>query len=48
MIIQVVVTHSNLKKSTQILLKNRLQFLAMPTSTTTNVMALKCFTDTIQ
>ena len=38
----------NLKKSTQISLKNRLQFLAMPTSTTTNAMALKLFPDTMQ
>ena len=43
MIIQAAVTHSDFKKSTQILLKNRLQFLAIPTNTTTDAMALKFF-----
>ena len=41
MIIRAAVIHSNFKKSMQILLKNRLEFLAMPTSTTTDAMALK-------
>ena len=41
MIIRAAVTHSDLKKSVQILLKNHLQFLATPTSTTTDTMALK-------
>ena len=48
MIIWAAVTRSDLKESTQILLKNRLQFLATPTSTTTNAMACKNFSDTIQ
>ena len=48
MIIWAVVTRSDLKESTQISLKNRLQFLAMPTSTTTDAMALKFFPDTMQ
>ena len=49
MIIREAVTHSNLKKSAQkISLKNRLQFLAMPTSATTDAMALKFFPDTTQ
>ena len=48
MIIQAAVTHSDLKKSTQISLTNRLQILAMPISTTTYVMALKFFPDTMQ
>ena len=48
MIIWAVVTRSDLKKSTQISLKNRLQFLATPTSTTTDAMALKFFPDTMQ
>ena len=39
MIIWAAVTHSNLKKFIQISLKNRLQFLAMPISTTTDAMA---------
>ena len=43
MIIRAAVTHSDLKKSTQMLPKNRLQFLAMPTSTTTDAMAWKIF-----
>ena len=43
MIIQAAVTHSDSKKSTQILLKNRFQFLAIPTNTTTDTMALKFF-----
>ena len=46
MIIRAAVTCSDLKKSTQISLKNRLQFLAMPTSTTTDAMALNFFADT--
>ena len=41
MIIQAAVIRSNLKKSMQILLKNCLEFLATPTSTTTDAMALK-------
>ena len=40
MIIRAVVTRGNLEKSTQVSLKNRLQLLATPTSTTTNAMAL--------
>ena len=48
MIIQAAVTCSDLKKSTQISLKNRLQFLATPTSTTTDAMAWKIFPDTMQ
>ena len=48
MIILAVVTRSDFKKSTQILLKNRLQYLAMPTSTTTDAMALKFFPYTMQ
>ena len=48
MIIQAAVTCSDLKKSTQISLKNRLQFLAMPISTTTNAMALNFFPDTMK
>ena len=48
MIIRVAVTHSDLKKSVQISLKNHLQFLAMPTSVTTDAMGLKFFPDTIQ
>ena len=35
------------KKSTQISLKNHLQFLATPNSTTTDAMALKYFSDTM-
>ena len=49
MIIQAAVTRSDFKKSTQILIKNHLQCLATPTSTTTNAMALKnFFPDTMQ
>ena len=48
MIICAVVTRSDLKKSIQISLENRLQFLATPTSTTTDAMALKIFPDTMQ
>ena len=48
MIIWAAVTRSNFKKSMEISLKNRLQFLATPTSTTTNAMALKFFPDTMQ
>ena len=48
MIIRAAVTHSNLKKSTQILLKNRLQSLATLTSTNTDAMAWKFFADTMQ
>ena len=47
MIIRAAVTYDNFKKSRQILL-NHLQFLATPTSTITDAMALKCFVDTIQ
>ena len=47
MIIRAAVTCDNFKNSRQILL-NRLQFLAMPTSTITDAMAWKCFVDTIQ
>ena len=39
MIIRAAVTHSNLKNSTQISLNNHLQFLAMPTSTTTDAIS---------
>ena len=45
MIIRAAITCSNF---TQIFLKNHLQFLAMPTNTTTDAMALKFFQDTIQ
>ena len=48
MIIQAAVSCSDFKKSMQILLKSRLQFLAMPTSTTTDVMSFKFFPDTMQ
>ena len=48
MIILAAVTCSDLKKSAQILLKNRLQFLAVPTSTTTDAMALNFFPNTMQ
>ena len=48
MIISAAATRSDLKKSTQIMLKNCLQFLAMPTSTTTDGMALKFFPDIMQ
>ena len=44
MIIRAAVTRSDLKN----IAKNRLQFLAMPTSTTTDAMALKFFPDTMQ
>ena len=43
MIIGAAVTHHDFKKSMQILLNNRLQFLATPTSTTTDAMDLKSF-----
>ena len=43
MIILTAITCSNLKKSTQILLKSRLQILATPTSITIGAMALKFF-----
>ena len=48
MIIQAAVTCSDLKKSMQISLKNRLQFLATPTSTTTDAIALNFFPDTMK
>ena len=48
MIIRAAVTHSDFKKSTQILLKDHLEFLAMPTSTTTDAMALNFFPDIMQ
>ena len=48
MIIRAAVTHSNLKKSTQILLNNHLEFLATPTNTTTDAMALNFFPNTMQ
>ena len=48
MIIQAAVTHRNLKESMQILLKNHLHNLVIPTSTTTDAMALKVSADTIQ
>ena len=48
MIIRAVVTRSDLKESTQISLKNRLQFLATSTSTTMDAMALKFFPNTMQ
>ena len=48
MIIRAAVTCSDFKKSTQILLKNHLQLLAMPTSTTTDAMTLNFFPDTMQ
>ena len=49
MIIRAAVTCSDLKKYTQISLKNRLQFLAMPTSTTTDaIYGLEFFPDTMQ
>ena len=41
MIIRAAVTHNDFKKSMQILLKNRLQLLATPTSITTDDMVLK-------
>ena len=44
MIIRAAVTHSDLKN----IAKNRLQFLAMPTSTTTEAMAWKNFPATMQ
>ena len=43
MITQAAVTRSDLKKSMQISLKTRLQFLVTPTSATTDAMALKFF-----
>ena len=48
MIIWTAVTRNNFKKSKQISLKTRLQFLATSTSTTTDAMALKFLADTIQ
>ena len=48
MIIRAAITHSDFKKSTQISLKNRLQFLATPTSKTTDAMAWNFFPDTMQ
>ena len=48
MIIEAAVTCSNFKKSTQISLKNRLQFLAIATSITTDAMALNFFSDTMK
>ena len=45
MIIREAVTYSD---SAQILLKIRLQFSAMTTSTTTDAIALKFFLDTMQ
>ena len=48
MIIQAAVTRSNFKKIYVNIAKNHLQFLVMPTSTTTDAMALKLFADTIQ
>ena len=44
MIIRAAVTRSDLKN----IAKNRLQFLAMPTSTTTDAMAWKIFPATMQ
>ena len=41
MIIRAAATRSNFKKSMQILLENHLKFLAMPTSTATDAIALK-------
>ena len=43
MIIQAAVTHGDLKISTQVSLKDHLEFLAMSTSTTTIAMTLKIF-----
>ena len=48
MIIQAAVTRSDLKTSMQISAKNHLQFLATPTSTTTDAIAWKTFPDTMQ
>ena len=48
MIIQAAVTHNDFKKFTQIFLKNRLEFLVTPTSTTTDAMALKFFPGIMQ
>ena len=48
MIIRAAVTNSDLKKSTQISLKSCLQYLATPTSTTTDAMPLKFFPGIIQ
>ena len=48
MIIQAAVIRIDFKKSPQILLKNHMQILAMPTSTTTDAMALNFFPDTMQ
>ena len=44
MIIRAAVTGSDFKN----IAKNRLQFLAMPISTTSNAMAWKIFPDTMQ
>ena len=41
MIIQAAVTHSDFKKIYANIAKNRLQYLATPTGTTTGAMALK-------
>ena len=48
MIIRAAVTCSDFKKFMQVSVKNHLQFLAMPISTTTDARALKFFPDTIQ
>ena len=48
MIIRAAVTCCDLKKSAKISLKNRLQLLAMPTSTTTDAMALNFFAGTMK
>ena len=48
MIIWAIETHSNFKKIYTNITKNHLQYLATPTSTTTDVMALKVFPDTMQ
>ena len=43
MIIRAAVTYSDFKKIYANIAKNRLQFLAMPISTTTDAMALNFF-----
>ena len=43
MIIRAAVTHSDLKKICAKIIKNCLQFLATPTSETTDAMALNFF-----
>ena len=48
MIIQAAATHNNFKKNYANIAKNCLQFLATPSSTTADAMALKYFADTIQ